>query len=97
MPDRAEVLKAVAQAVARAAGHGVTRVGIDGVDGAGKTHFADELGDVLRVSGRSVIRASVDGFHNPRAIRYRMGRDSPEGFFRDSYDYEQLKATLLDP
>ena len=97
MPGRADVLKAVAQAVARAAGDGVTRVGIDGVDGAGKTHFADELGDVLTASGRSVIRASVDGFHNSRAIRYRMGRGSPEGFFQDSYDYGQLKTALLDP
>jgi uridine kinase len=97
MPRRPEVLDTVACAVSRSIGSGVTRVAIDGVDGAGKTHFADELGDVLRAAGRSVIRASVDGFHNPRSIRYRQGRDSPEGFFEDSYDYAQLKAALLDP
>jgi len=91
------VLETVAGAVSRPPMSRVTRVAIDGVDGAGKTHFADELGEVLRASGRSVIRASVDGFHNPRSIRYRLGRDSPEGFFHDSYDYEQLKAALLDP
>ncbi len=97
MRDRRGVLETVAGAVSRPPMSRVTRVAIDGVDGAGKTHFADELGEVLRASGRSVIRASVDGFHNPRSIRYRLGRDSPEGFFHDSYDYEQLKAALLDP
>lgn len=97
MPRRQEVLDTVARALSRPIAAGVTRVAIDGVDGAGKTYFADELAGVLGASGRSVIRASVDGFHNPRSIRYRRGRDSPEGFFEDSYDYAQLKAVLLDP
>jgi uridine kinase len=97
MPRRQDVLDTVARALSRPIAAGVTRVAIDGVDGAGKTHFADELAEVLGASGRSVIRASVDGFHNPRSIRYRLGRDSPEGFFEDSYDYAQLKAALLDP
>ncbi len=44
-----------------------------------------------------MIRATVDGFHQPRAKRYRLGRQSPEGFYRESYDYEALKAVLLDP
>ena len=77
--------------------HPLVRVAIDGVDGAGKTFLADELAGLLRASGRSIIRASVDGFHNPRAIRYQKGRQSPEGYFHDSYDYQQLKAVLLDP
>lgn len=74
-----------------------TFVGIDGVDGAGKTHFADELGRELARRGRPVIRASVDGFHNPRNHRYRQGRDSPRGFFEDSYDYPAMRELLLDP
>jgi uridine kinase len=97
MSRRQEVLDTVARAVSGTTTSGVTRVAIDGVDGAGKTYFADELGEVLQALGRSVIRASVDGFHNPRRIRYRKGRASPEGFFEDSYDYEQLKTELLDP
>jgi len=67
------------------------------VDGAGKTTFADELARVLEAMDRRVIRASVDGFHNSASIRYRRGRTSPEGFFADSYNYEQLRAALLDP
>jgi uridine kinase len=74
---------------------GVVRVAIDGVDGAGKTTFADEL--AAQLPGRPVIRSTVDGFHQPRALRYRRGRDSPEGFFLDSYDYRLLRSRLLDP
>jgi uridine kinase len=87
----------VAAAVGALESPGTVRVAIDGVDGAGKTTFADELAAALAPSGRPVIRAGVDGFHHPRVVRYRLGRDSPEGFFRDSYDYAALKATLLDP
>jgi uridine kinase len=76
---------------------GILRVGIDGVDGAGKTTLADALAGTFRAAAIPVIRASVDGFHHPRAIRYRLGRDSPEGFFRDSYDYAALQRSLLDP
>jgi uridine kinase len=75
----------------------ILRVGIDGVDGAGKTTLADALGSVLRAAAVPVIRASVDAFHHPRSVRYRRGRDSPEGFFRDSYDYAALRGSLLDP
>jgi uridine kinase len=75
----------------------VTRVAIDGVDGAGKTVFGDKLGRRLEASGAKVIRASVDGFHHPRTIRYRRGRHSPEGFYQDSYDYATLQHALLDP
>lgn len=46
---------------------------------------------------RTVIRASIDGFHRPRFDRYRRGRDSPEGYYRDSFDYDALKNVLLDP
>jgi len=74
-----------------------TRVGIDGVDGAGKTVFGDELASALRRLGRHVIRAGIDSFHNPRAVRHRLGRQSPDGYFRDSFDYELVRRVLLDP
>lgn len=80
-------------------GHGgaIGRVGIDGVDGVGKTVFADRLAQTLESRGGSVIRASVDGFHNPRDVRYRRGKTSPLGFYLDSYDYAGLREALLDP
>lgn len=75
----------------------VRRVAVDGVDGAGKTHFADALGVELTVRGAKVIRVSADGFLNPPRTRHRRGRDSPEGFYRDSFDYGRMVRMLLDP
>jgi hypothetical protein len=97
MTGRQRILSYVAGAILKLPAASVVRVGIDGVDGAGKTVFADELARVIETHGRSVIRASVDSFHNPRSRRYRLGRGSPEGFYLDSYDYTRLKELLLDP
>ncbi len=73
------------------------RVAIDGVDTAGKTRLADELRPLLEAAGRPVIRASVDGFHNPRHIRHRLGPDSPQGYYQDSFNWELLTSQLLQP
>ena len=64
---------------------------------AGKTTLADELAERLGDRGRPVIRAGIDGFHCPRAIRYRRGPESPDGYYLDSFDLEGLKAALLEP
>lgn len=97
MSIRAWLLGALADRLEAQPPAPILRVAVDGVDGAGKTTFADELTGVLRARGRTVIRASVDGFHAPRAVRYRRGRASPEGFYRDSYDLAGLRSALLDP
>ena len=73
------------------------RVAIDGVDAAGKTMLAEELALSLKSQPRQVIQASVDGFHQPRAIRRQLGDLSPEGFYRDSYNYDSLIENLLTP
>ena len=94
---RSDLLKNLATRILALPADRIVKVGIDGMDGAGKTTFSRELARVLEPSGRPLIAASVDGFHNPRAVRYRLGKRSPEGFFRDSYNYSALKAALLDP
>lgn len=76
---------------------GYVRVAVDGVDGAGKTYFADELADALRARDLAVVRVSLDGFHRPREERYRRGRTDPEGFYRDSYDYDRFRTLVLEP
>ncbi len=91
------MLLRVAQAIEGLPTEGIRRLAVDGVDGAGKTTFADELGDVLTQRGTYVVRASIDGFHRPRADRWAMGRHSPEGYYLDSYDYLRVRAELLDP
>jgi uridine kinase len=74
-----------------------TRIGIDGVDAAGKTTLADELSEIVVSADRQAIRASIDGFHRPRAERYLRGPYSPEGYYRDSFDRGALRESLLDP
>jgi uridine kinase len=69
-------------------------VGIDGVDGAGKTTFADAL---ARMVDRPVVRISVDDFHQVESIRYRRGRDSAKGFWLDAFDYDRVIADVLRP
>ena len=96
-PARRAMLDRVAAAVLALPAERTVRVGIDGVDGAGKTTFADELSDRLASSGRPLIRAGVDWFHHPKRVRYHRGRYSPEGHYRDSYDYAALRRLLLDP
>jgi uridine kinase len=97
MNTRQNILEHVAEKIQNCANSEVTVVAIDGVDGAGKTHFADELANVLHAKQQLVVRASVDSFHNRREVRYRLGKDSPEGFFQDSYNYDLLCSSLLDP
>lgn len=98
LPDqRARLLERIAADIDALPADRTRLVAVDGVDGAGKTHFADELAAVLDQAAVPVIRASADGYHHAPEIRYRRGRDSPEGFYRDSYDYGRLTGLLLDP
>ncbi|MGH3012932.1 MAG: hypothetical protein ACRDMY_14000 [Gaiellaceae bacterium] len=73
------------------------RVAVDGVGAAGKTTLADELRPLLERRGRPVLRATIDGFHRPCSERHRRGPTSPEGYYRDSFDYEALRRELLEP
>ncbi|HEX8845992.1 MAG TPA: hypothetical protein VF791_15180 [Pyrinomonadaceae bacterium] len=73
------------------------RVAIDGPDAAGKTTLAHELVAPLQAHGRPVIRASIDGFHNPARIRHQRGGTSPEGYYLDSFNYQALTESLLAP
>jgi uridine kinase len=73
------------------------RVAFDGIDAAGKTTLADEVAQGLAGSGRPIIRASLDGFHNPRNMRYRQGEDSPAGYYEDSFNVFALLTELLQP
>ena len=82
--------------VARTPGHPL-RVAIDGVDAAGKTTLADDLAPIVEGLGRPVIRASVDGFHQPARVRRRRGALSPEGYYHDSFDLEAVRSNLLQP
>ena len=94
---KTQVIAALAEEILHNYGKGRAIVAVDGLDGAGKTRFADALAAQLGIGHRAVFRASIDDFHWPRARRYALGRDSAEGFYRDSFDYTTLKRVLVEP
>jgi uridine kinase len=77
--------------------HGRVILAIDGMAGSGTAEFADGLAAVYVETGREVFRASIEDFHRPSDERYRAGRDSAEGYYRDSFDYRTLRRALIDP
>lgn len=73
-------------------------VGVDGVDGSGKTTFSAALAPALAAAaGRPVLLIHLDDFLNPSAVRHRRGRRSPEGFWLDTYDYAAFHEFILAP
>lgn len=96
-PERAAVLSEVASLIERLPDDRPRRVAVDGITAVGKTTFADELASELRQRGVTVLRVSMDGFHNPRAIRYLQGRGSADGYYEDAYDLDSIRSHLLDP
>lgn len=94
---RHEALRELAAMIAAIERPHPVRVAIDGIDCAGKTTLADEVAPLVEALGRPVIRASLDGFHRPRVTRYRRGRESPDGYYADSFDLDELRRALLAP
>ncbi|WP_150308479.1 nucleoside/nucleotide kinase family protein [Planctomonas psychrotolerans] len=93
---RDEVLAQLADEFLHNYGRGRTVLAIDGRDGAGKTIFAADLATVLRKRGRSVVTASIDAFHRPRAERYARGRTG-ETYYADAFDYSTFRRVLVEP
>ena len=73
------------------------RIGIDGVDGSGKTFFADAFAEYLQKLNRPIIRSTIDRFHNPKNVRYQQGENSPRGYYEDSFNTDKLVEKLLTP
>ncbi len=94
---RRKIIELLAERIAAIGLPHPVRVGIDGPGASGKTTLADELVAPLQRRGRPVIRASVDGFHHPSAVRYRRGRDDVAGYYHDSFDHAAMRRALLEP
>ena len=77
-------------------GPGRCFVGVDGVDGSGKTTFATSLGEALS-RYRPTVVIHMDDFLNPATIRHARGRSSAEGFWLDSYDYNGFSHAVVRP
>jgi uridine kinase len=96
-PQKKDVLEALAVDILHNYSRGRVIVAVDGVDGAGKSHFAADLVEALEKAGQAAVLASIDDFHRPRAERYTQGSDSPKGFYEDSYDYSTFRRVLVEP
>ncbi len=95
--ERRAVIDTIASDIAQLElGHPV-RVAVDGITAVGKTTFADQLADAVHALDRTCLRVSMDGFHHPRSTRYRQGRESPDGYYEDAYDFAALLRELLGP
>ena len=94
---RTEALEQLAERILLLTPPHPLRVAVDGIDAAGKTTLANDLALVLQAQGHTVIRASIDGFHRPRAERYQRGPASAEGYYLDSFDHSALREKLLLP
>jgi len=95
-------LRELVGAIRRGAPVGRVVVAVDagsggGGESSGGVPFADDLALVFREAGADTFRASLGGFHNSRAFRTRRGPETPEGYYRDGYDYGTLRRVLLDP
>lgn len=89
---RHAVLARVAGRIPAPEGDDGARVAVDGPDGSGKTVVAAELAAVVRELGRPVVRIPLDDVHHVRAVWYRQGRDSAQGFWQESFDYPRFRA-----
>lgn len=97
MSERQNTIHDIADRVVRLADGRTLRVAVDGRTASGKTTFASELAEAIEELGRPVIRASIDGFHRPKADRYRRGRLSAEGYYYDARDLDAIVTLLLEP
>jgi uridine kinase len=87
----ADIARVIARLSARQAR---VLVGVDGPDAAGKSTLADQVAEHLEIPW---LRASIDGFHQPREVRSSHGSLSSAGYFHDSFNYSQLMGELLRP
>lgn len=92
---RVRFLRELAGEVLAASPRGRIIVAVDGGDGTAP--FADDLAAVFSEAGLDIFRASVSAFHRSRADRTRLGPETPESYYRGSYDYVTLRRVLLDP
>lgn len=71
------------------------RVAVNGIESSGKTTFAVQLVAYLKQHSCNAIHVTIDGYHNPKAIRYQQGRDSAQGYYEDAYDEAAFVENVL--
>lgn len=93
---REQTIDSIVDFIARQLPGHPLRIAVDGITASGKSTVARELTAGLR-SRRPAIHLSMDGYHQPKSIRYRTGRLSPDGYYEDAYDFGLFAAKVLEP
>lgn len=94
---RADLVQRLADMLGGLGDAGPVLVGVDGVDGAGKTTLASELTLAISGRGRTCHHVELDDFQHARPYRTRRGVHSPLGCYYDTFDYRAVATLLLDP
>jgi uridine kinase len=71
-------------------------IGVNGIDGAGKTKFAESLEAYLNTKGYQTQLIQLDDFHNPKAIRY-AGKNQADNYYNKSFNIILVVEKLLAP
>jgi phosphoglycolate phosphatase-like HAD superfamily hydrolase/uridine kinase len=71
-------------------------IGISGIDGAGKTTFAEALEKYVKAKNYPTQLIRLDDFHNPKAVRY-AGSDQADNYYNKSFDINTIIEKLLQP
>ena len=69
-------------------------IGINGIDGAGKTQFAESLASYFKTGGHQTQLIHLDDFQNPKAIRYH-GNDQADNYYHKSFNIQIIIDKLL--
>jgi uridine kinase len=72
-------------------------IAVSGITASGKSTLASELYDELVQRGHDVIRASIDNFHQPAAIRHNPAKESWRAYYEDAHNYTAVVRRLLVP
>ena len=71
-------------------------VGVNGVDGSGKTMLTAELHRQLEAHGLPVTVVHIDDFTQPRTRRSAAG-DPIERYYNNTFDIDTLRRAILEP
>jgi phosphoglycolate phosphatase len=71
-------------------------IGINGIDGAGKTTFVNGLESYLKNRNLPTQVIQLDDFHNLQSIRY-AGKDQPDNYYHRSFNIDLIIVKLLEP
>ncbi|MEP5757829.1 MAG: AAA family ATPase [Litoreibacter sp.] len=71
-------------------------VGISGIDGSGKSTFAEKLKEYLSKTALPTVYVDLDDFLQPRHIRHKND-DQVKSYYEDNFDYLSLVNDLIVP